>query len=80
VGFIATRKKQGFAVPVAAWLRGELRGWATERLPQAARLGLSATAVQQLWDEHLTGRRNRWRELWAVLVLCEWSARWRATL
>ena len=32
VAFVADRRKQGFAVPMAKWLRGDLRGWARERL------------------------------------------------
>jgi len=80
VPFAADRKKQGFAVPVGEWLRGEMRDWAAGLLPRAADLGLATDVIQDLWAEHLAGRRNRWRELWAVLVLCEWSARWKASV
>ncbi len=80
VPFAAERRKQGFAVPVGEWLRGDLRDWAAGLLPRAAELGLASDVIQGLWAEHLAGRRNRWRELWSVLVLCEWSARWKASV
>uniref|UniRef100_UPI001EF98A31 asparagine synthase-related protein n=1 Tax=Klebsiella pneumoniae TaxID=573 RepID=UPI001EF98A31 len=65
------RPKQGFDVPVAAWLRGPLRAWAADLLAEA-RLRrhdlLDPVAVQACWEEHLAGRRDRSRALWAALM------------
>ena len=69
------RPKQGFNVPVGAWLRGPLREWA-EDLLAPARLqpqGLLDTArVQTCWAQHLSGHRNRACELWAILMVQAW--------
>jgi asparagine synthase (glutamine-hydrolysing) len=69
------RPKQGFNVPVGAWLRGPLRDWA-EDLLAPARLqshGLLDTArVQTCWAQHLSGHRNRACELWAILMVQAW--------
>ena len=72
------RPKAGFAVPLAAWLRGQLRPWAEDLLGgDALQRGglLDPSGVRRLWDEHLTGRRERHNELWPVLMLQAWLAR-----
>jgi asparagine synthase (glutamine-hydrolysing) len=69
------RPKQGFDVPVGAWLRGPLRGWAEDLLaaPRLRAQGLlDADAVRACWQDHLDLRRDRSRILWAVLMLQAW--------
>jgi asparagine synthase (glutamine-hydrolysing) len=69
------RPKQGFNVPVGAWLAGPLRGWAEELLATARirREGfLDPERVQASWREHMSGRRDRAGELWAVLMIEAW--------
>jgi asparagine synthase (glutamine-hydrolysing) len=69
------RPKQGFAVPLAAWLRGPLRGWA-DALLDPARLRaegyLAPAAIAQAWSQHLAGRHDRAHELWDVLMFQAW--------
>lgn len=69
------RPKQGFAVPIGRWLRGELREWA-EALLAPARLEqegfLYSEPIQQCWREHLSGRCNWDTRLWGVLMLQAW--------
>ncbi|MBH9578005.1 asparagine synthase (glutamine-hydrolyzing) [Inhella proteolytica] len=73
------RPKQGFAVPLDAWLRGPLRDWA-EALLEPTRLHhtglLDAERVQRHWQEHLSGRRNWQYRLWDVLMFQAWHERW----
>ena len=69
------RPKQGFNVPIGAWLRGPLRDWAEELLaaPRLRREGfLDPGRVQTCWQEHLSGRRDRAYELWAILMIEAW--------
>ena len=72
---IAARGKQGFGVPVSYWLRNELRPWATERLVENRTLDewLNPVAVRALFDEHLSGRFNHGKKLWALLMLGVWA-------
>jgi asparagine synthase (glutamine-hydrolysing) len=72
------RPKAGFAVPLAAWLRGPLRGWA-EALLAPARLeaqGLYHRPIRDVWAAHLAGRRNAQHPLWTVLMFQAWAERW----
>ena len=73
------RPKQGFAVPIDAWLRGPLRQWA-ESLLDPARLKregvLAPEPIEQRWREHLSGKRNWQYSLWNVLMFQAWKERW----
>jgi asparagine synthase (glutamine-hydrolysing) len=72
---LVERPKAGFGIPLGAWLRGPLRPWA-EDLLDAGRLrddGFLATPmVRRMWDEHLSGRRDRQFEVWDVLMFQAW--------
>jgi asparagine synthase (glutamine-hydrolysing) len=75
------RPKQGFGVPISAWLRGGLRSWADELLndPGAGEY-LDARRVHRLWREHLSGCLDRGVYLWDVLSFLSWrrqTAGWR---
>ncbi len=73
------RPKMGFGFPIGEMLRGPLRPWAEELLGErhlAAQGLLDPAPVRRAWAEHLSGRRDRTYELWAVLALEAWAARW----
>ena len=66
------RPKRGFAVPLAAWLRGPLRAWAEDLLsPHSIAAGgvLDVSRVRRLWSQHQNGLANHGDRLWAVLTL-----------
>ncbi len=69
------RPKQGFAVPIDQWLRGELRPWAEDLLSEARlkRQGLfNPVAVRRLWARHLSGAANADARLWYLLMFQSW--------
>jgi asparagine synthase (glutamine-hydrolysing) len=72
---IVDRPKQGFAVPVAEWLRGPLSGMVTDLL-QDGRLRdrgiFEPPAVTRLWDEHRSGRHDHGHRLWSLVMLELW--------
>jgi asparagine synthase (glutamine-hydrolysing) len=76
---IVDRKKQGFAVPVARWLREELAPALRDELAEGKlkREGLlKPAAVTRLVDEHVEGKRDRRKQLWTLYVLERWLGRY----
>ncbi|MBI3770085.1 MAG: asparagine synthase (glutamine-hydrolyzing) [Deltaproteobacteria bacterium] len=77
---ILRAKKRGFNVPVASWLRGELRDMLHDVLAPAAlrRMGLFEPGyVQRLIEEHVGMRSDHSRPLWTLLVFTIWHEEWR---
>ena len=75
---ILDRPKQGFGVPVARWLRTELKELLLDvvRPESLRRVGIADSEfVSSLMDAHLSGRRDYSAKLWAILVLCLWGRR-----
>jgi len=72
---LVERPKQGFAVPIANWLRGELREWAEELL-EMNRLRDQGYwhegSVRWLWQEHLAGREDFSSQMWGILMFQAW--------
>lgn len=69
------RPKMGFGIPLAEWLRGPLRGWANELL-EPSRLQaegfFEVNKVQEMWQEHKTGKRDQHHQLWNILMFQQW--------
>ncbi|MBT8137531.1 MAG: amidotransferase 1, exosortase A system-associated [Gammaproteobacteria bacterium] len=65
------RRKMGFSVPLAEWLRGPARAEAGERLG-ASRLGqlgvFDVDRVQNLLERHASGQQNNATVLWSLLM------------
>lgn len=72
---VLTRRKQGFVVPLAEWLRGELRELAGSALfDSSANDGwLEPRAVAELWRQHQAGWRDFSRPLWTILMFRTWQ-------
>ena len=75
---IIHRKKHGFGVPLAAWLRRDMAPVRDMLLSQPARQrGLfNMTVVERLISEHASGKRDHSRQLWALLTFEEWHRQW----
>lgn len=71
-----SRSKQGFSVPMDAWLKGPLRPMlcdlvASQELRESP--WLNRLTVRRLVDEHLTGKVNHESRLWAIICFQEWE-------
>lgn len=78
---IFNRPKTGFSIPLAAWLRKDLREYAQGLLlgPQGV---LSAgffekPYVERLWREHQSGLRDHAAPIFALLSFAQWHARFQ---
>ncbi len=71
--------KRGFGIPLASWLRNELRTTLIETLGDPGFLGrgiFRPEAILGLVDEHLHRRADHSHRLWALLVLARWLDKW----
>lgn len=72
---ILHRKKSGFSLPVARWLREDLRGLVEDTLSRSrlTRDGLfDCEVVADLQREHFARERDRSSVLWALLIFHLW--------
>jgi asparagine synthase (glutamine-hydrolysing) len=76
------RGKMGFGVPIAHWLRNELRGFLRDHLPgKGCESGpFSRKTVENLVAEHLNETADHSHRLWALLVFELWARRNSAAL
>lgn len=73
---LVDRPKKGFGVPLAKWLRHELRDLLRDTLTPAtlARVGIMRPdLVSALLNQHQSGRSDHSAKLWALFVLCQWA-------
>jgi asparagine synthase (glutamine-hydrolysing) len=67
--------KRGFGVPLGAWFRGDLQGYARELLLDRTTLDrgyLNESAVRSILDAHAAGEGDRSLQLWALVMLESW--------
>ncbi len=76
---LTERPKQGFSVPIAEWLRSDLRGWAEDLLDEKTLKEdgyLNAPALRAVWNEYLSGRTQHAPKLWTALMFLTWKEKW----
>jgi asparagine synthase (glutamine-hydrolysing) len=80
---IIHRKKKGFGVPIAKWVKGELRDFfsdflATDRVKREG--FLNPEYVTLLLQDHLTNKKDNRKQLWTLLVWELWVNRYCASI
>ena len=69
------RPQKRFSVPLADWLRGQLREWAKALLnePRLQAEGYFYPApIRKAWLQHVSGKRDNASSLWSVLMFQAW--------
>jgi asparagine synthase (glutamine-hydrolysing) len=72
---ILTRPKVGFRVPVNRWFRGEMRDYLLDHLQGASSMTrdyFNPQALDHVLAEHINGKQNHEKLLWALLNLEIW--------
>lgn len=69
---VANAKKQGFSSPDASWFRGESIDFVKKEFSDLPPF-FSAEVVQQMLDEHVSGKQNRRLAIWSLLYLTKIS-------
>jgi len=80
---VIQRKKKGFGIPVAKWVKGPLKELFQDLLApdRIRREGfLNAEYVTKLLEDHLAGKKDNRKQLWTLLVWELWLNRYHATL
>ena len=80
---ILNRPKVGFRVPVNEWFRTSMRGYLLEHLASPASLTRAyylPEVLDRYLHEHLAGRQNHEKLLWALLTLEIWHREYKVTL
>ncbi|KIA95963.1 asparagine synthase [Pedobacter kyungheensis] len=69
------RPKAGFTMPFQNWFRNELKDYVMDNL-SADNLknipGIHVKRTQEIINEHMTGKWNRYPQIWKLLVLSQW--------
>jgi asparagine synthase (glutamine-hydrolysing) len=79
---ILHRSKQGFGIPVGAWLRGPLAGWARETLldtDSSTHTYFRTDTVERLVNEHASARADHGKRIWTLLMFELWLRQSSAT-
>jgi asparagine synthase (glutamine-hydrolysing) len=69
------RPKMGFGIPIDAWLRGPLRGWAEELIDERRLRSegyFQPEPIRAAWEAHQSGRANMQYQIWAILMFQSW--------
>jgi asparagine synthase (glutamine-hydrolysing) len=80
---VIERKKKGFGIPIAKWVKGPLRGLFGDLLSydRIKKEGLfNPSYVSSLLQDHLANKKNNRKQLWTLLVWELWSNRYNPFL
>jgi asparagine synthase (glutamine-hydrolysing) len=72
-------RKQGFSIPAAAWLRGELEPFARDVLSPARvreQGWFDPSVVTAIVDRHVSGREDLSRQIWGLMAFSLWHDRY----
>lgn len=72
---LVDRPKKGFSVPIARWLRQELKVWAEDMLFGSDLVSseyINQEEVARVWKAHLSGFQDNSAKLWSVLMFQLW--------
>jgi asparagine synthase (glutamine-hydrolysing) len=70
---ILYRTKQGFAVPLDQWFRGELKDLAYSYLERSSDGIVDPKFLKKIWQQHQTGHYDRSAHLWSILMFRKWQ-------
>ncbi|MGD9506490.1 MAG: asparagine synthase (glutamine-hydrolyzing) [Syntrophobacteraceae bacterium] len=75
---VLNQPKRGFSIPVAQWLRNELKPFVEDAVfSKSSTLSnmLRTKQLQRIWDEHQRGARDHSVFLWSVMMFSLWESK-----
>ncbi|MCF7835507.1 MAG: asparagine synthase (glutamine-hydrolyzing) [Candidatus Marinimicrobia bacterium] len=76
---IVCRKKKGFGIPVAKWIRDDLKDFTLDLFEEdkIKEQGIfNYSFIKQLLDEHFSGKKDNRKKLWTLMIFQMWYKRW----
>ena len=76
---IVYRKKKGFGVPIAEWIRGDLKPVILDFLGRESieKMGLfNYDYIEKILDEHFSGKKDNRKQIWTLFVFAMWHRKW----
>ena len=72
------RPKSGFTMPFEHWFRNELKEYVLDNLTNDKLKnipGIHIKRTEEIINEHMTGKWNRYPQIWKLLVLSQWLSK-----
>jgi asparagine synthase (glutamine-hydrolysing) len=69
------RPKSGFTMPFKDWFKSELKEYVLDNLSYSELQkipGINVSRTQEIIQEHMSGKWNRYPQIWKLLVLSQW--------
>jgi asparagine synthase (glutamine-hydrolysing) len=69
------RPKSGFTMPFRDWFKSELKEYVLDHLSYSELQkipGINVPRTQEIIQEHMSGKWNRYPQIWKLLVLSQW--------
>ena len=80
---VIKRPKKGFGVPIAKWVKGELKELFNDML-SSRRIReegfFNPEYITRLLKDHLANKKDNRKQLWTLLVWALWMNRYRASI
>lgn len=73
------RKKKGFSIPLAIWLRGDLKKYTYDLLSKSniESMGLFRYKyIEKIIEDHMIGKENNEEKIWALINFTKWHRRY----
>ena len=77
---LINRRKNGFSMPIGSWLKGPLKEWSEDLLNSSLireQNLLDEKYIRNIWDEHLSNKRDNTTKIWTILMWQSWINRWK---
>ncbi|MBS0472151.1 MAG: asparagine synthase (glutamine-hydrolyzing) [Proteobacteria bacterium] len=77
---LVARPKQGFGIPLEAWLRGPLKEWGESLLYDDSTIVgdlIDVPTARMAWREHQQDYADHSYKLWIVMMLVSWAKAWQ---
>ncbi|MEK7464049.1 MAG: asparagine synthase (glutamine-hydrolyzing) [Patescibacteria group bacterium] len=76
---IIYRKKKGFGMPIAEWIRGDLKPLILDVLGEKSLKEMNlfnSDFVSWLVGEHMAGKKDNRKQIWTLLIFALWWRKW----